>query len=278
MSGIIWLASYPKSGNTWFRIFLTNLLRDGDEPVDINALGSTPIASARAIFDDEVGTEAADLTPDEIDRLRPGVYEQLAQTASEPLFMKVHDAWTLLPDGNALLSTKATLGAIYFIRNPLDVAVSYAHHNGTDIKQAIDCMGNGNHALCDKSVRLPNQLRQKLLTWSGHVESWLNAPEVRVHLMRYEDMLAHPLETFSGAVTFAGLSHNRERIEKALRFSEFEILQNQEKEKGFREKAPGSDLFFRNGRAGQWRDRLTPAQAGRIISDHGDTMRRFGYL
>ena len=73
MNGIIWLASYPKSGNTWFRVFLTNLRGEEDGPAQINKLGSTPIASARGIFDDEAGIEASDLTPDEIDRLRPEI-------------------------------------------------------------------------------------------------------------------------------------------------------------------------------------------------------------
>jgi aryl sulfotransferase len=278
MTGIIWLASYPKSGNTWFRIFLTNLLRDNDEPSDINALESTPISSARAIFDDETGIEAADLTAEEIDRLRPLVYEYLAETAEETLFMKVHDAWTLLPDGSPLLSSAASRGAIYFIRNPLDVAVSYAHHNGTDIDRAITLMGNGNHMLCGKPGRLDNQLRQKLLTWSGHVESWLKAPGLRVQVMRYEDMLARPEETFSRAVAFAGLPHDREKIAKALRFSDFETLQAQEIAQGFKEKSPVNDLFFRNGQAGQWRERLTPEQVDRVVRDHGEVMRRFGYL
>jgi hypothetical protein len=278
MTGIIWLASYPKSGNTWFRVFLTNLLRDADEPADINALDPTPISSARAIFDDETGIEAADLTPEEIDRLRPRVYEHLAETATETLFLKVHDAWTFLPDGSPLLSSAATRGAIYFIRNPLDVAISYAHHNGTDIDQAIACMGDEEHMLCGKPGRLHNQLRQKLLTWSGHVESWLHAPGLNIHVMRYEDMLARPLETFSGAVAFAGLSHDRQKIEKALQFSDFKVLQAQEREKGFNEKAPVNDLFFRAGRAEQWQERLTAEQVDRVFYDHGEVMRRFGYL
>lgn len=277
MSGIIWLASYPKSGNTWFRVFLTNLLRNGEQPADINSLHATPISSSRFLFDDEAGIEAADLTPDEIDRLRPQVYEQLTENSPEVLFMKVHDAWTLLPDGNPLLSSRATRGAIYFVRNPLDVAVSYAHHNGTDIDGAIACMGNEEHMLCGTTEQLRNQVRQKLLTWSGHVESWLNAP-IPVQVMRYEDMLEHSLETFRRAVFFAGLYHDPKKVEKALRFSEFTVLQTQEKERGFREKAPAKGLFFRNGQAGQWRYRLTAAQVDRIIHDHGEVMRRLGYL
>ena len=92
MNGIIWLASYPKSGNTWFRVFLTNLRGEEGGPADINKLRSTPIASARGIFDDEAGVEASDLTPDEIDRLRPEIYMHLHKQAEETLFMKVHDA------------------------------------------------------------------------------------------------------------------------------------------------------------------------------------------
>ncbi len=72
---IVWLASYPKSGNTWMRAFLSNYLADGDKPVDINSLDTGgPIASARTIFDEAVGVEASDLTQDEIERYRPRVY------------------------------------------------------------------------------------------------------------------------------------------------------------------------------------------------------------
>src|SRR5690606_3634079 len=65
MSGILWLASYPKSGNTWFRAFLTNLLREDDEPADINDLVGGPIAGSREPFDEAVGYDSGDLTEDE---------------------------------------------------------------------------------------------------------------------------------------------------------------------------------------------------------------------
>lgn len=276
MSGIIWLASYPKSGNTWFRIFLANLLRNSDQPVDINDLEVTRIANDRAVFDDETGIEASDFTLDEIDELRPLVYEQLAGKATKTLFMKAHDAWTFLPDGTPLLSSKATKGAIYFIRNPLDVAISYAHHRGIDIDNAITEMGSSDLKFSGKTDRLFRQLRQKILTWSDHVESWMQVPNVCV--VRYEDMLVQPLESFSRLVTYAGLSYDRIKIEKALHLSDFRTLQIQEKEKGFNEKSPMNDHFFRSGRSGQWKEQLTAAQVDLIIRDHGDVMRRFGYL
>ena len=278
MSKIIWLASYPKSGNTWFRVFLTNFQRDSDTPADINALERTPISSARPLFDDAAGVEASDLTQDEIDRLRPLVYEQLAKNSEETLFMKVHDAYTFNPDGSPMFAREATQGAIYFIRNPLDVAVSYAHHSAAPIDKMIKSMGRADHALVSKPDRLHNQLRQRLLTWSGHVLSWVDEPGLPVHVMRFEDMKRNTFEVFRRAIQFAGLPDDQARIEKALAFSEFSVLQAQEQEHGFREKMPRSKSFFRKGESGSWREALTESQVQQIVADHGPVMRRFGYL
>ena len=70
----------------------------------------------------------------------------------------------------------------------------------------------------------------------------------------------------------------RARIEKALVFSEFSVLQAQEEELGFREKMPRSESFFRKGEIGSWRGVLTESQVQQIVADHGPVMRRFGYL
>jgi len=278
MSGIIWLVSYPKSGNTWFRVFLTNLLSDADTPASINELERTPIASARGVFDNNIGFEASDLTADEIDRLRPELYIHLAETATEPLFMKIHDAYTNVADNMPLIPAAATGGAIYFIRNPLDVAVSFAHHSGCDYDKSLTMMANEAYAFCGKSDRLHNQLRQKLLSWSSHVKSWVDTTPFPVCLLRYEDMKSQPLETFEKAVRFAGFDHTRAQIQKALDFSSFEVVQQQEEAEGFHEKSPSSSRFFRKGNIGSWREELNETQAKRIVDDHWEVMRRFGYL
>ncbi len=278
MGGIVWLASYPKSGNTWFRVFLTNLRGESDNPADINELDSTPIASARGIFDDAAGIESSDLTMDEIDRLRPEIYEQIAAKADETIFMKVHDAYTYVDKDTPLFPKKATRGAIYFIRNPLDVAVSFAHHSGWDYDTAISRMADERYAFCSRPRRLDNQLRQRLLSWSGHVLSWVDESGLPVFVLRFEDMKQKPVETFERAVRFAGLGYTREQIVEALDLSSFEELQRQEKEAGFREKSPSSELFFRKGEVGSWHGELTETQARQIIHDHREVMRRFGYL
>lgn len=278
MKGIFWLASYPKSGNTWFRVFLTNLLCDADEPAHINELERTPIASARGIFDNEMGFEASDLTSDEIDRLRPALYRHLAEEAEEPLFLKIHDAYTLMVNGAPLIPTEATAGAIYMIRNPLDVAVSFAHHSGWDYSTSITRMADDRFTFCGRTDRLHNQLRQKLLSWQNHVLSWVDRAPFPVCVLRYEDMKREPLETFARAAHFAGLPHSDTQIRKALEFSSFDVVQKQEESGGFREKSPASERFFRKGKIGSWREELSEEQAQRIVRDHGEVMRRFEYL
>src|SRR6185369_1295236 len=79
MAEIFWLASYPKSGNTWMRILLNNYRRNAPEPADINKLEGGPIASARVWFDEWVGIEASALDDALIERLRPGVYRCMAR-------------------------------------------------------------------------------------------------------------------------------------------------------------------------------------------------------
>lgn len=277
-AGIIWLASYPKSGNTWFRVFLANLRGERETPADINALETDGIASGRSLFDEMVGISAADLREEEIERLRPQVYEHLAAEAEETLFIKIHDAYTRTPDGAPLIPPSVTAGVVYLLRNPLDVAVSYAHHLGCGVEEAIERMADPHHTLCGSPGRLHHQLRQRLGTWSGHVLSWVDAPGLRLHLMRYEEMKRRPMETFQAAARFCGLPEDPVRIERALRLSDFAELQRQEQAHGFYEKPPRAAAFFRRGEVGAWREALTQAQVCRIIRDHGTVMARFGYL
>jgi hypothetical protein len=279
MKGIVWLASYPKSGNTWFRTFLTNLLRDGDKPAEINDLDGGPIASARIPFDGALGYDSGEMTFEEIDRLRPEVYVHLARQAKETIFCKVHDAYTFLPDGSPLIPPEATACALYFIRNPLDVAVSFAHHSGHDqFDRTIGRMAKTENSFCETDASEPNQLRQKLLSWSGHVASWADAPGIRVKVVRYEDMKLRPEETFTEAARFAGLPDDPARVRKAIGFSRFDELRAQEEKSGFGEKMPLSQSFFRKGEIGSWREKLTPEQAAAVVAGQGDAMRRFGYL
>jgi hypothetical protein len=275
---IYWLASYPKSGNTWTRAFLTNYWKNPDAPVDINDFEGGPIASARGLFDEAVGVEASDLTPEEIENLRPRVYQDVAANSKENLYLKVHDAYTYTPSGVPLLPKDVTAGVIYIIRNPLDVLVSFAHHSARPVEKMIPSMNDPKFAFVNNPRNLQNQLIQKLLTWSGHVLSWVDEPGLNVLVIRYEDMHARTEQVFSEVARFAGLELDAERLRKAIRFSSFDVLQAQEKEHGFDEKMPFSESFFRKGKISTWREKLSDEQAVQIVAEHGAVMKRFGYL
>lgn len=274
---IVWLASYPKSGNTWFRIFLTNLLRDQDSPADINELHRTPIASSRSMFDEYSGLPSSDLNTDEIDLLRPEIYRQVAAEAQETVYHKVHDAFRMLPGGNLLFPPEISKAVVYFIRNPLDVVLSFAHHSATTTEKMVQAMNNPDYAFCSRDDRLHNQLEQKLFTWSGHVKSWTQQQTIPVMVLRYEDMLKNTFETFKKAINFVGLKVDDAKIKQAVYFSRLEELQKQEHEKGFREKSPKANSFFRRGNAGDWKTELTKRQVNRLVEQHRETMQKYGY-
>lgn len=278
-SRIVWLASYPKSGNTWFRALLANLAGGAETPLDINALSEQggAIASARAPFDDATMISSSLLTPDEADHLRPRVYETIAAEADRLCYVKVHDAYTLTKAGEPLLGRSLARGAIYIARDPRDVAVSFAYHSDTTVDAAIERMNDPHAKFSGGRHGQTPQLRQRLLDWSGHVVSWLDQRFLPVLLVRYEDLHAAPVETLTRALRFVGEDASRADAERAVRHADFAELQRQEKEKGFVERKSHATLFFRQGRVGAWRDMLTPAQAASIVGRHRTVMARIGY-
>jgi len=275
---IFWLASYPKSGNTWFRVFLSNLFKEDEQPASINDLHHTPIASARQPFDEATGLPSSDMTFEEVDRLRPEVYRLQAREAEDIQFRKVHDAYTYLEDGSPLFPTDVSRGAVYFIRNPLDVLISFAHHSATEPGKMVDVINDPEKAFGRSPEKLFNQLRQKLSSWSGHVKSWVDQPNLPVHVMRYEDMRREPLKVFMDAVRFLNLDSGEEDVKKALNKSDLSVLQEQEQKQGFKEKMIRADKFFRKGQVDEWREVLTNEQVETVIKEHKDIMKRFGYL
>lgn len=276
---LFWLASYPKSGNTWFRAFISNLAGDREGPASINALDTRGLASSRAWLDDVLGFDTADLSADEIARLRPAVYGFASEQLGTFSYHKIHDACHRVDHAQWIVDAGGTAGAIYLIRNPLDVAISYANHNDCSIDEAIAMMEDPEHRMArDDGEQLKSQVEQRLLTWSEHVRSWVDNPDIQVHLVRYEDMKAASHRTFSAAARFLELPTDPQGVARALAFSSFDALRAQEDENSFRERNPRSPRFFRKGVAGDWQTTLTDAQIGRVVDAHGAVMRRFGYL
>ena len=292
MPGVLWLASYPKSGNTWVRAFIANYLVDASSPVPINELpefvrGDGP----KHYYEDVLGFPIeGTLSVKETQELRLILHEKFAHESQNTTIVKTHNAIAYLED-IPTINPEATEGAVYIMRNPLDVALSYAHHYGMTYDQAIEKLAWEQNSL--------GGTERQVLQFLG---SWSEAPGLKLHVMRYEDVLVDPTASFAGLIKFLDLPEEPERVEKAVWFSSFDALAGQEESEGFVEAVPakehaafqGKDVekipetakyqgecrirFFRAGKLGSWRDQLTSDQVSRIISDHREVMEAPGYL
>jgi len=274
MGSILWLASYPKSGNTWLRAFLANLMANRRDPV--------PLAELPRYCEDEAlpelyarraGRPSTELDMEQIAALRPLVHADIAARHPGIVFVKTHN---LQGDfhGHPLHNPQVGFGAIYVVRNPLDVAISMSHHFGMDLDTAIERLGNdavatGNHELF---------VSQVLRSWSSHVASWADMAGPRVLVLRYEDLLDKPVKWFGKAARLIGLDHDRARLERAIDHAGFRVLAGMEKRDGFVEAAGDASRFFRDGRSNQWREALSRDQVARVVDAHRKQMARFGYV
>jgi len=271
------IASYPKSGNTWFRAFLTSIL-GGAEKLDINKMEAEGITTSRKFFDYYSGIDSSGLFPNEIDNIRPKVYETISQRNSEAVFLKCHDAYTVSPCNVPLFPASAVKAAVYLIRNPLDIVSSYAHHMGFGTEEAIKEINDSEACLSPSIEDIKVQLRHYLLDWSGHVKSWTQELPFKVEVVRYEDLLESPVETFNRGISSFGIEKSEKEIRRAIEETSFEKLRKLEAQVDFAEKSNTAATFFRKGKAGSWKESLSDEQAEMVIAVHQDLMLKFGYI
>ena len=274
---IIWLASFPKSGNTWFRCFLSALI---DQEVNLNDLHTDGIFSSRRLFDITFDIDGRLLSEAEVKNRMPRIIRHYAGLSEKLLFCKIHDAYSINNKEEPIIPHDVSDVAIYLIRNPLDVVASYANHMNTDIDKAIKAMNNDNGYLARQKngLNVNNQFPQLMYSWSGHVRSWHQQDNIKVVTIRYEDMKQKSLETFVRAVEAIGIDATEEQIQEAIKLTQFERIKKLEKEQGFKEKNINSPHFFRKGSVGGYQEELSQDQIGQIIGKHGEIMREFGYL
>jgi len=274
MGKLLWLASYPKSGNTWLRALLHNYLRQPAAPWDINRLTDfTAGDNDAALYRHYDPRPASHYSIADVQRMRPLVHRDLTQAFPGAVFVKTHNAVAYV-EGVPLVTPELTAGVIYIMRDPRDVAVSYSHHLNKTLDETIAFLGDPEAAVGGTD----SKVYEKHSSWSNHVVSWTPSPDPALLVLRYEDLLADPIERFGRVVRFLGGPPAPERLERAVRFSSFEVLSGQERRHGFAERPAAADRFFRTGQAGRWRDILQPDQTARIERDHGAVMARFGYL
>ena len=273
---IVWLASYPKSGNTWFRALLTAYFEGSSDTPDINALTGAPVASSRHEFDERTGLASSELTEAQIDRLRPAFHAHLAAEGPETFFVKTHHAFRVI-DGTPVFQSATASAVIYLVRHPFDVAVSFAHHTGRSVAEIISDMCADEFGLAARSDGIHTLLPERHSSWADHSTGWLDQTEIPVHLVRYEDLAEDAALTFTKALAFAGLEPDAAAVSGAVESAQFSRLQASERLQGFKEKQPGAGLFFRTGLPGEGRRQLTSAQQETLVRSCHSVMQRLDY-
>ena len=249
MGKLVWLGSYPLSGNRWVRGFLYCILRKAETAPSLDDLRRLSLADTDPTpYEQLAGRPIDQLQPQEIHNLRPQVQQKMTEVHPNPVLVETANAFASIGDV-PLFSAEQTAASVYTVRHPFSVALALAQVSGMEIDMSIEALGNPNFFPMFAKRSLPSFCG----AWSDHVKSW-NQPPWQAHLMlRYEDLRDAPVEAFGQLLTFMNLQAGEDEIRRAAELSRPEEAA-----------APLADL--------------SETQKQRIVASHEEVMRGFGYL
>ena len=277
---IIWLASYPKSGNTWVRAFLSLLFSKTDY-LNINDLKIEQFPQRHNFKN--LTKNISDVN----EFVKNCIHAQTKINLDNKIkIFKTHNAYWRSGD-NYFTDTKNTLGCIYIVRDPRNVITSIKNHYSKDnTNDALKFIKNDKQFLGDlKNSILESDLPTVLSSWKNHFNSWKKI-KTNYLLIKYENLLNNPKEEFLKITNFlskiSDFKFNKEDIYKSIERTNFNYLQNQEKEVGFREAVKdkfGNPIkFFNLGPKNNWKKILDESIAKDIEMNFKDEMEELGYL
>ena len=258
MTGLFWIASYPKSGNTWTRCLIDSLTHGGQPPALDRLDRSCPAVFDRHWLEAVTDVPTADLTAPELLALRRSAFRLLTGPVGvasggvapgwgapgwQARCLKVHDCYdpARFPDA-------VTAGAVYLVRDPRAVAPSWADHSGVTIDRVIARMRRAlPRRRAGPVCRAGPPCRNRSATGQIMSGSWTEAFKGRLLLVRYEDLLADPVPVVARIAGFLGLPDDLPLVEKAVAACTFSRLRRQERETGFAEKTAMQKRFFSAG-------------------------------
>ena len=272
---ILWLSSYPKSGNTWARIFLTNyLFEQTEDPFkNLDKIGSYP----RKEYFNFLEKKDFESLKDREQNFRQYIISQEKINLNGELNLLKSHSYCGTLNGNNFSNTNNTAGFIYFVRDPRSVAISLSHHLNQSLEKAVYMMLNKNQFMQPDDN---DGLLEFFSSWKINYLSWKNSKYPKL-IIKYEELKKNPFDTFKKILNFISrfkkIEIDDEKIHKTIKKCEFKNLQNQEKKKGFKERK-GKDLFFRKGEIDEWKDKLPNSLNELIKKNFNSEMQELGYF
>jgi len=274
---LVWLASFPRSGNTFTRILLANYFASDGEPYDINRLQEFIPADTSAVhWENFAAGQPASTSLEWAWTARHRFFDYYRSLPKPTPFagLKTHTA-NIKALGLDAFQFRKTDRIIYIVRHPLDVVLSYADYNGRDLDSAIRVMSKSG-SFVETPYLGGVEVRG---SWTEHVASWLNETSCPVLLVRYEGLRGNTEQTLKAMLDFLHVPVIADRMKQAVEASRFDRVRAQEAAHRFKEtpSVTRSGTFFRKGTSLQWLRELTPDQAYRLADLCDPIMSKLGY-
>ena len=280
---IIWLASYPKSGNTYVRAFLSAYYFSKDGQFEFGQ-----ISNIRQFPDNEFLNQNTGSVLDASKQWMPSQRKIIADKKIK--FLKTHSCLGNYK-GNTFTSNETSLGAIYIIRDPRNVFTSLKNHFSYDDEKALQMILDKKNILMSKGYETFSYIG----SWASNYLSWLNYKNFRRLFVRYEDLLENKYETFRDIVVFSNTLMNRtegvnkSKLQKAIETTNFDVLKNKEVKESFNSSDIGfkswrshhsenKNLFFNLGPENKWEKKLDKKIKEDIEINFNEEMKNLKYL
>ena len=277
---IIWIASYPKSGNTYVRSFLSAYYFSEDGEFSFDLLKNIKQFPSDHFFErnlENVDEASKEWIPE----------QRKIKSNKKILFLKTHSCLGLYKK-QPFTTSEFSLGGIYIVRDPRNVITSVMNHFELNIDDAFKFIKDNN-----KNTMDPNTADYRswvlLSSWSNHYRSWIKSNNFRKLLVKYEDFEDEKYETFRDIVVFTNTllnkteKVNKKKLERAIETTNFNVLKNKEKSEGFDEALYSNEdmkkkVFFNLGFNNRWKKLLKEEIKEKIEIEFNKEMRELGYL
>ena len=282
------IASYPRSGNTWCRTFIAEILKrkrldklnnielkEKSQNFDINRdLNTGPIISSKKWIEDQIGINCDYLNHYEMDRIRCNLKFVNEIHDNSPNYYKIHDSYYSPYNMGRSIIPNNCKGVIYLVRNPADLAISLSYFNSWDFEKSVDFLLDKNACLNET----PKQVQQYLGSWEVHTQSWTTQDKVPMLVIKYEDLLDEPIENFRKIKNFLNIKVSENELINIINTIKFENLKKAEIQTGyFNERPKTCKYFFRSGEYGQGKLLLSNKQLKKLKIGLKNSINKFNY-